>query len=122
MCPARNHAQREPVEFLVASKGKGRGHLVIWLFSLAVILVKRNADYFADTEPVLIFVAKRLSDAVSLESVLAGAGVDYGVETDEYEGGMIFKSMRVGAFFYVRPEAREQAVALMLENGYVPAK
>jgi hypothetical protein len=35
---------------------------------------------------------------------------------------MIFKSMRVGAFFYVRPEARERAVALMLENGYVPAK
>jgi hypothetical protein len=92
------------------------------LFSLAVILVKRNADYFADTEPVLIFVAKRLSDAVSLESVLAGAGVEYGVETDEYEGGMIFKSMRVGAFFYVRPEGREKAVALMLENGYVPAK
>jgi hypothetical protein len=89
---------------------------------LAVILVKRNANYFADTEPVLIFVAKRLSDAVSLESVLTGAGVDYGVETDEYEGGMIFKSMRVGAFFYVRPEAREKAVALMLENGYVPAK
>jgi hypothetical protein len=26
----------------------------------------------------------------------------------------------VGAFFYVRPEAREQAVALMIENGYEP--
>ncbi|MGA2715959.1 MAG: hypothetical protein ABSG41_22890 [Bryobacteraceae bacterium] len=84
--------------------------------------MKRDADYFAGTEPELIFVAKSLGDAVSLESVLAGAGVDYGVGTDEYEGGMIFKSMRVGAFFYVRPEARERAVALMLENGYVPAK
>jgi hypothetical protein len=84
--------------------------------------MKRDADYFADTEPELIFVAKRLRDAVSLESLLAGAGVDYAVEADEYEGGLIFKSMRVGAFFYVRPETRERAVALMVENGYVPAK
>lgn len=84
--------------------------------------MKREADYFADTEPELIFVAKRLRDAVGLESVLTGAGVDYGVEADEYEGGMIFKSKRVGAFFYVRPEAREAAIALLLENGYVPAK
>ena len=84
--------------------------------------MKRDADYLADTEPALIFVAKRLRDAVSLESVLSAAGVDYAVETDEYEGGTIFKSMRVGAFFYVRPEAREIAVALMLKNGYAPAK
>jgi hypothetical protein len=84
--------------------------------------MKRDADFFADTEPELIFIAKRLSDAVRLESVLAGAGVDYAVETDEYEGGLIFKSMRAGAFFYVRPEARESAVALMLANGYLPAK
>lgn len=84
--------------------------------------MKRDADYFADTEPELIFIARRLTDAVSLESLLAGAGVDYAVETDEYQGGLIFKSMRVGAFFYVRPEARKTAVALMVENGYVPAK
>jgi hypothetical protein len=30
--------------------------------------------------------------------------------------------MRVGAFFYVRPELREKAIALLLENGYVPSK
>jgi hypothetical protein len=35
---------------------------------------------------------------------------------------MIFRSRRVGAFFYVRPEARESAVAVMLEKGYVPVK
>jgi hypothetical protein len=84
--------------------------------------MKRDADYFAGTEPELIFIAKRLRDAVSLEAVLSGAGVDYAVETDEYEAGMIFRSMRVGAFFYVRPDAREKAVALILENGYVPVK
>lgn len=69
--------------------------------------MKREADYFAGTEPELIFVAKRLSDAVDLESVLTGAGVDYAVEADEYQGGTIFRSMRVGAFFmYVPRRAR----------------
>jgi hypothetical protein len=43
------------------------------------------------------------------------------VEADEYMGGMIFRSKRVGAFFYVRPDVREAALGLMLENGYVPA-
>jgi hypothetical protein len=82
--------------------------------------MKKDADYFDGAEPELIFVAKRLRDAISLEAVLTGAGVDYAVEPDQYEGGIIFKSMRVGAFFYVRPESRERALAVMLENGYVP--
>ena len=82
--------------------------------------MKRDPDYFAGTEPELVFIAKRLREALSLEELLTGAGLDYIVETDEYHGGMIFKSTRVGAFFYVRPEVREQAVAVMLENGYRP--
>jgi ABC-type enterochelin transport system substrate-binding protein len=82
--------------------------------------MKRDPDYFADTEPTLVFIAKRLRDALSLEALLTSAGVDYAVETDEYHSGMIFRSTRMGAFFYVRPEVREQAAALMLENGYVP--
>lgn len=83
--------------------------------------MRRDAAHFEGIEPELIFVAKRLADAIALETVLTAAGVDYAVEPDQYEGGVIFKSMRVGAFFYVRPEARERAVAVMLENGYVPA-
>jgi hypothetical protein len=84
--------------------------------------MKKEADYFEGVEPSLIFVAKRLNDAIELESVLNGAGVDYAVEPDQYPGGVIFKSMRVGAFFYVRPESRDAAVAVMLENGYVPVQ
>ncbi|HEX4278065.1 MAG TPA: hypothetical protein VHZ74_22080 [Bryobacteraceae bacterium] len=84
--------------------------------------MKKDADHFEGVEPELIFVAKRLNDAVQLESVLDGAGVDYAVEPDQYPGGIIFRSMRVGAFFYVRPEAREAAVAVMLKNGYVPVQ
>lgn len=85
--------------------------------------VMNNRDPAAEgPEPELIFVAKRLRDAISLEALLAGAGIEYAVEPDQYEGGVIFKSLRVGAFFYVSPELRERAVSIMLENGYVPAK
>jgi hypothetical protein len=81
--------------------------------------LENASDPFFDE---LIFVAKRLRDATTLESLLTKAGIDYTVEPDQYEGGLIFKSMRVGAFFYVRPELRERAIAVMLENGYIPAK
>jgi hypothetical protein len=84
--------------------------------------MKQEAGYFEGVEPQLIFVAKRLADAIALESVFTAANVNYAVEPDEYEGGVIFKSVRVGAFFYVRPEDRDQAVAVMLNNGYMPFK
>jgi hypothetical protein len=84
--------------------------------------MRREADYFEGAEPELIFVAKRLRDAISLEALLTGAGIDYAVEPDEYEGGTIFRTTRVGAFFYVRAEWRDSAVAVMLQNGYVPVK
>ena len=86
--------------------------------------MKKDADYFED-EPAghraeLVFVAKRLKDALRLEGVFTDAGVDFAVEPDEYTGGIIFKTTRIGAFFYVRREAREQAVTVLLDNGYVP--
>jgi len=84
--------------------------------------MKQDADYFQDIEPELIFIAKRLGDALKLQSLLDSAGIDYAVEADHYLGGVIFKSQRVGAFFYVRPELRERATSVMLENGYVPTE
>ena len=84
--------------------------------------MKQDASWFEDVEPHLVFVAKRLADAIALESLFTAAEVDYAVEADEYQGGVIFKSTRIGAFFYVRPEDRPQAETVMLENGYVPAK
>jgi hypothetical protein len=82
--------------------------------------MKRDADFFEGHDPELIYVAKRLKDALRLESILTGAGVDYGVEADRYRGGLIFVSERIGAFFYVLPEARETAHRIMRENGYRP--
>lgn len=67
-----------------------------------------------------IYVAKRLADAERLEAVFTKAGIEYEVEPDTFMGGVIFRSTRVGAFFYVEPDVRERAAAVMTENGFRP--
>jgi len=67
-----------------------------------------------------IYVAKRLADAERLEAVFTKAGIEYEVEPETYAGGVIFRTARVGAFFYVEPEWWERAEAVMLENGFIP--
>ena len=80
--------------------------------------MRREADFFEDREMDLIYIAKKLKEALRLESALTESGVDYAVETDKYSGGVIFRSERVGAFFYVLPEAADQARAIMREHGF----
>ena len=70
--------------------------------------------------PRPIYVAKRLADAERLEATFTKAGIEYDVEPDTYPGGVIFRSTRVGAFFYVEPESWERASAVMAENGFIP--
>ncbi len=82
--------------------------------------MKRDPDYFEGRESELIYIAKRLSDATALEQVFTAAGIDYGVEADEYLGGFIFRRVRTGAFFYVLSDARDQALSLMQSKGYRP--
>jgi len=82
--------------------------------------MKRDADFFEGKEPVLLFIAKKLKDALALEQILTNAGVDYGVEPDRYRGGFIFQSERVGAFFYVLEETAETARAVLVNHGYQP--
>lgn len=82
--------------------------------------MKRDADFFGEGRAELVYIAKRLRDAQRLESILTAAGVDYGVEADRYRGGVIFRTERIGAFFYVLPEALEATCRVMRENGYRP--
>jgi hypothetical protein len=85
-----------------------------------MVVVKQDPTFFDGHEPVLVYIAKRLKDALRLERVLTTAGVDYGVEADHYQGGVIFRSQRVGAFFYVRPDTVSFTYRVMEENGYKP--
>jgi hypothetical protein len=80
--------------------------------------MRRDADFFEDREMDLIYIAKRLKEALRLESALTESGVEYAVEADKYSGGVIFMSERIGAFFYVLPEAVEQAREIMRQHGF----
>jgi hypothetical protein len=73
-----------------------------------------------EVQGVLIFIAKRLADAQRLEEVFKAAGLDYAVEPDHFTSGAIFRTSRIGAFFYVDPADRKKAVETMLENDFVP--
>jgi hypothetical protein len=80
--------------------------------------MRRDADFFEDREMDLVYIAKKLKEAVRLESIFTESGVDYAVEPDTYSGGVIFRSERVGAFFYVLPEAAKQARQIMSDHGF----
>jgi hypothetical protein len=82
--------------------------------------VKQDAAFFEGKEAVLIYIAKRLPDALRLEGIFTEAGLDYGVEADEYRGGIIFNTVRTGAFFYVLPESLAAAHEIMRRHGYRP--
>jgi hypothetical protein len=69
-----------------------------------------------------IYIARTLADAQKLEDTLKTAGIEYDVEPDSYQGGLIFRSTRIGAFFYVEPEIRDRAVSVMQEKGFRPFK
>lgn len=82
--------------------------------------VRQEPSFFEGKEAVLVYIAKRLKDALRLEDVFTQAGVDYGVEADEYRAGVVFRTVRAGAFFYVLSESVESAHSVMRRNGYTP--
>jgi hypothetical protein len=80
--------------------------------------MRREADFFEDREMDLVYIAKKLREALRLEAAFTESGVDYAVETDKYVGGVLFRSERMGAFFYVLPEAAAQAREIMSQHGF----
>ena len=82
--------------------------------------MRREPDFFGDQELALIFVAKKLKEALRLEELLTASGVDYLVEPDKYTGGVIFRSERVGAFFYIPPENDAAVRGIMQQGGFAP--
>ena len=81
--------------------------------------MRREPSFFGDRAE-LLYIAKRLRDALRLEGLLTGAGVDYGVEADEYRSGVLFRSVRAGAFFYVLEETAAAARQVLTSHGYRP--
>jgi len=82
--------------------------------------MQRGPEHFGDEELVLIYIAKKLNEALGIENLLTDAGLDYLVEPDKYAGGIIFRSERVGAFFYVAPAQEGAAKDTLARNGFKP--
>jgi hypothetical protein len=80
--------------------------------------MRREPEHFGERELVLIYVGRKLKDALRLEEVLTGAGIDYAVEADRYWTGTIFRRERVGAFFYVAPETEASARETLSRAGF----
>lgn len=82
--------------------------------------MRRDGEFFGDTELTLVYVGRRLRDALRVEELLTAAGFDYVVETDLYTSGIIFRTEKVGAFFYVPTAAEDGARAAMVLKGFQP--
>jgi len=82
--------------------------------------MRRERDYFDEDDLHLLYIAKRLKEALRLEELLAKADTEYVVEPDTYLGGIIFRTERVGAFFYVPPSGLSAAREVLTLNGFRP--
>jgi hypothetical protein len=83
--------------------------------------MKQDPSFFDGHEPELVYIAKRLRDALAIEKLFEAADLDFGVEADTYTGGIVFRSERVGAFFYVLPDAAEAARNVLKTHGFKPS-
>lgn len=63
-------------------------------------------------------MARSLRDALKLEKVLTGAGVEYLVETGTYTAGFLLKRDLTGAFFYVAPQDAQRVREMLALNRY----
>lgn len=82
--------------------------------------MRQEPSYFDDQEMVLVHIAKRLKEALAIEEHFTGAGIHYCVESDEYEGGFLFRTTRMGAFFYVAAADESAAVETLEREGFRP--
>jgi hypothetical protein len=79
-----------------------------------------DSDFFGEAELDLIYMARRLREALRLETLLTKAGINYMVETGTYTGGLLLKRELTGAFFYVAPADLGSAREILLKNRYKP--
>jgi len=82
--------------------------------------MRRDPEFFGEVELDLLYMARRLREALKLETLLTGAGIDYLVETGTYAGGLLIKRELAGAFFYVRAGDLASAREVLFKNRYRP--
>lgn len=82
--------------------------------------MRRDPDFFGETELDLIYMARHLREALRLEALLTKAEIDYVAETGTYTGGFLIKRNLTGVFFYVAPPDVAASHELLVKNRYRP--
>ena len=82
--------------------------------------MRREPDFFGEKELHLIYMARRLKESIRVEKVLDEGNLDYAVEPAYYQSGLLFRSTKIGAYFYLLPEEEGRARNLLSEKGYKP--
>ena len=80
-------------------------------------MMRREPDFFGEVDLALVFIAKKLKEALRVEDLLTAAELDYLVEPDKFVGGFLFRRELTGAFFYVAPEAEAATRVLLAREG-----
>lgn len=84
--------------------------------------MRQEPDFFGDDIDLdLVYIAKKLKEALAVEALFTEVGLDYVVQPETYTGGVVFQTQRTGAFFYVSPDKAEESRALLKRSGYEPA-
>lgn len=83
--------------------------------------MKRDLEFFTDTEIELVQVSKRLKEALAVEETLTREGIDYAVEAETYPAKFLhlFPTTRVGAFFWVPTADAARIRSLLSESGFM---
>jgi hypothetical protein len=82
--------------------------------------VRREADFFGEQELHLVYMARRLKESLSVERALDAGGMDYTVDPAYYQSGLLFRSTKIGAYFYVLPRDEERARSILTAGGFKP--
>ncbi len=82
--------------------------------------MRRENEFFQEQELDLVYMSRRLREALAVELVLTQAEIDYFVEPGTYLGGFLFKRELTGAFFYVAPGDTARTREVLVRNRYKP--
>ena len=82
--------------------------------------MKHKMEDFVDRELELVLVATKLKQALAVEELLDKEGLEYGLEVDQFRGGLLGLSNRTGVFFYALAGQADFCRTLLKQNGYKP--
>ena len=77
-------------------------------------------EFFKGAELHLLYMARRLREALAVEVLLGEAEVDYFVEPGPYMGGLLFPRELTGAYFYVLPADIPRGREILTRGNYKP--